>query len=133
MVDPQLVGEGQVEAGVDALAQDVPRQVLLPLAHHARQPELALLVVEVGVVEGRLADQELRHVVQPQLVEVVGADHDQHVGPGPGQRLPERLHLAHPLVGERRAVLSGGGAGAIVEGVVGGRDDRDDLSHANLR
>ena len=104
VVDPQLVAEGQVEAGVQAVAQDVRGQVLVALQAHPRQAELALLVVPVGVVVRRLADQELRHVVQPQLVEVVAADHHQHVGPGPGQRLAERLDLGDPLVGERRSV-----------------------------
>ena len=55
-----------------------------PAQGHPRQAELALLVVPVGVEERRLADQELRHVVQPQLVEVVAADHHQDVGLGPG-------------------------------------------------
>ena len=107
VVDPQLVAERQVEAGVQAVAQDVRGQVLLAAQRHPRQAELALLVVPVGVVERRLADQELRHVVQPQLVEVVAADHHQHVGPGPGQRLAERLDLGAPTrrrtaVGPRR-------------------------------
>ena len=97
-----------------------------PAQRHPRQPELALLVVPVGVVERRLADEELRHVVQPQLVEVVAADHDQHVGPGPGQRLAEALDLGDPLVGERRPVLAGRRARAVVERVVRRGDDGDD-------
>ena len=53
-------------------------------------------------------------------------------GLGPGQRLAERLDLAHPLVGERRPVVAGGRAGAVVERVVGRRDHRDELSHRGL-
>jgi hypothetical protein len=103
VVDPQLVAERQVEAGVEALAQDVRRQVLVARSDEPRQAELALLVVPVGVVERRLADEELRHVVEPQLVEVVAADHDEDVGPRRRQRLAEALDLRLPLVGERRA------------------------------
>jgi hypothetical protein len=104
VVDPQFVAEGQVEAGVEALAQDVGGQVFLARQQHARQAELPFLVVPVGVEEGRLAHQELRHVIQPQLVEVVAAHHDQDVRLGSGERGPERLDLGHPFVGERRPV-----------------------------
>ena len=103
-----------------------------PAQRHPRQAELALLVVPVGVEERRLADQELRHVVQPQLVEVVAADHHQDVGLGPGQRLAERLDLGDPLVGERRPVGAGGRAGPVVERVVRRGDDRGDGGHARL-
>ena len=130
VVDPQLVAEGQVEAGVQAVAQDVLGEVLLARQGHPGQAELALLVVPVGVVEGRLADQELRHVVQPQLVEVVAADHHQDVGPGPRERLAEGLDLADPLVRERRPVGSRRRARAVVERVVRRGDDRNDLGHA---
>ena len=133
MVDPQLVAERQVEVAVQPVAQQVRGQVLLAAQGHPRQAELPLLVVEVRVEERRLAHEELRHVVQPQLVEVVAADHHQHVGLGPGQGLPEALDLGHPLVGERRPVRTGRGAGPVVEGVVGGRDDRGQFSHDCLR
>ena len=129
VVDPQLVGERQVEAPVDALAQDVRRQLLVALEQQPRQPELALLVVVVRVVERRLADQELRHVVQPQLVEVVGADHHQHVRPGPGQRLAVGLDLAHPLGRERRRLVGRQQAGLVEERVVRRRQNRDELRH----
>ncbi len=129
MIHPQLVAEPEVEPGVDALAQQVARQFLVAAQEHPGQPELALLVVEVGVIAGRLPDQELRHVVQPQLVEVVAADHDQHVRPGAGEGLPEGLDLRHPLVGERRPAGSGGGARPVVERMVGGCDDRGDGGH----
>ena len=65
VVDPQLVAEGQVEAGVQALPQEVGGQVLVACEPHPRQAELAFLVVPVRVEERRLAHQELRHVVQP--------------------------------------------------------------------
>jgi hypothetical protein len=128
VVDPQLVAEGQVEAGVEAVAQDVRGQVLLARQGHPRQAELALLVVPVGVEERRLADQELRHVVQPQLVEVVAADHHQDVGPGPGERLAEgSILLTHSSAnGGRSAPVDG--ARAVVERVVGRGDDRDDVA-----
>jgi hypothetical protein len=63
VVDPQLVAEGQVEAGVQALPQEVGGQVLVARQPHPRQAELAFLVVPVRVEERRLAHQELRHVV----------------------------------------------------------------------
>ena len=132
MVDPQLVAEGEVEAGVQATAQDVRRELLVAVEPEPREPELALLVVPVGVVGGRLAHEELGHVVEPQLVEVVAADHDEHVGPGPGQRLAEALDLGDPLVRERRALLPDGGARAVVEGVVRRGDDGDDLRHVRV-
>ena len=105
VVDPQLVGEGEVEARVQPGPQDVRGQLLVALEQQLGQPELPLFVVVVGVVERRLAHQELRHVVQPQLVEVVRADHDQDVRAGPGQRLAVRLDLAHPLGRERRRLV----------------------------
>jgi hypothetical protein len=79
VVDAQLVAEGQVEARVEPVAQEVGREVLLAPQPHPWQAELALLVVPVGVVVRRFPDEELRHVVEPELVEVVAPDHDQHV------------------------------------------------------
>jgi hypothetical protein len=115
--------------GVEALAEQVAGQLLVARQEHPRQPELAFLVVEVAVVGGRLADQELRHVVQPDLVEVVAADHDQNVRAGPGEGLPEGLDLGLPLVSERRPVVPGGGARPVVERMVRGRDHRGDGGH----
>ncbi len=129
MVDPQLVAERQVKAGVHSLAQQVSGQVFATVQEHPGQSEFAFLVVEVGVIERRLADQELRHVVQPQLVEMVAADHHEHVRPRAGQRLAESLDLGPPFVSERRAVLAGGGARAVIERVMGGCDDGGDGRH----
>ena len=42
------------------------------------------------------------------------------------------VDLADPLVGERWAVRAGGGAGLVVERMVGRGDDRDDLGHARV-
>jgi len=84
---------------------------------HAGQAEFAFLVVPVRVEDGRLAHQELRHVVQPKLVEVVAAHHEQDVRLGSGERGPERLDFRYPLVGEGRAFGAGRGARAVVEGV----------------
>jgi len=39
---------GQVESGVDALPEEIRRQVLVPLQEHPGQPESAFLVVEVS-------------------------------------------------------------------------------------
>jgi hypothetical protein len=107
VVDPQLVAERQVEAGVYSLAQQVGGQPLVPAHEHPGQAELTFLVVEVRVVERRLAHQELRHVVQPQLMEMIGADHDQDVGAGAGEGLAERLDLGDPFIGERRPAGAG--------------------------
>src|ERR1700728_2453364 len=60
-------------AGVHPAAEQVGRQLLVAAQAHPGQAELPLLVVVVRVVERRLADQELRHVVEPELVEVVAA------------------------------------------------------------
>ena len=130
VVDPQLVAERQVEVAVETAAQDVGGELLVAGQRHPREAELALLVVPVGVEVRRLADQELRHVVQPQLVEVVTTDHHEHVGLGAGQRLAEGLDLGLPLVGERRSLGARGGAGLQVEGVVRRGDDRGDGGHA---
>ena len=127
VVDAQLVGEREVEVAVDALAQHVGRQLLVPAQQQPRQAELAFLVVVVGVVERRLADEELRHVVQPQLVEVVRADHHQHVRAGPRQRLAVRLDLAHPLGRERRRLVGRQPARPVEERVVGRGQDRHQL------
>jgi hypothetical protein len=129
VVDPQFVAERQVEAGVDALAQQVPGQVLIAAHKHPGQAELPFLVVEVRVVERRLADEELRHVVQPQLVEMVRADHDQDVGAGAGEGLAERLDLGYPFIGERRPVGAGRRARPVVERVMCRCDDRCDGGH----
>jgi hypothetical protein len=130
VVDAQLVGERQIESGVEAVAQDVPGQVPVALHVHARQAELALLVVPVRVVLLGMTNEELRHVVQPELVEMVGADHHQDVGVRLCQRLAERLDLAHPLGRERRGFVGRRGAGLVVEGVMRGRDHRGKLGHA---
>ena len=129
VVHPELVGEREVEARVDALAQDVRGQLLVALEQQPGQAEFAFLVVVVGVVERRLAHQELRHVVQPELVEVVRADHHQHVGPRPGQGFAVRLDLAHPLGGERRGLLRWQLARRVVERVVGSGQDCDQFRH----
>jgi hypothetical protein len=129
VVDPQFVAERQVEADVYSLAQQVPGQVLVAAHEHPGQAELPFLVVEVRVVKRRLAHEELRHVVQPQLVEMVGADHDQDVGAGAGEGFAERLDLGHPFIGERRPVGAGGRAGPVVERVMCRCDDRGDGGH----
>ena len=75
------------------------------------------------------ADEELRHVVEPDLVEVVAAYEHEHVGVGPGECLAERGDLGDPLVGERRPVLACRRGRAVVERVVGRGDDRCDSRH----
>src|SRR5262249_18532297 len=67
VVDAQLVAERQVEAGVQALPQQVGGQLLVARQPHPGQAELPFLVVPVRVEERRLAHQELRLVVNPQL------------------------------------------------------------------
>ena len=67
-----------------------PRSVILG------RPNSRSSLYQLRVEERCLADQELRHVVQPQLVEVIAADHHQHVGAGPGERLPEAADLGSP-------------------------------------
>jgi hypothetical protein len=129
VVHPQLVGVREVEAGVQAATQDMCRQFLVPAQQQPGQPELAFLVVVVGVVEGCLAHQKLRHVVQPELVEVVRADHDQHVGPGPGQRFPVGLDLAYPFGREGRRLLWRQLARGVEERMMRGGQDRDQFRH----
>ena len=101
VVDAQLVAERKVEIRVEPLPENVRGQVLLTAQPHPRQAEFPLLVVPVGVEPRCLADQELGHVVQPELVEVIASHHDQDVRPGPGQRLPEGGDLGDPFLGER--------------------------------
>ena len=111
MVDPQLVAEGEIEAGVESLTEQVGGESDVPRQSHSGQTELALLVVPVGVVEGRLADEELRHVVEPELVEVVTADHDEQVRVRAREGRAEGLDLRDPLVREGRPGITRGGAG----------------------
>ena len=59
-----------------------PRSVILG------SPNSRSSLCQLASKNGCLADQKLRHVVQPQLVEVVPAHHHQDVGLGAGERLP---------------------------------------------
>ena len=106
VVDAQLVAEREVEAGVEARRAGCGRTGRgRPCMRIRGRPNSRSSLYQLASYYSALADQELRHVVQPQLVEVVGADHHQHVRAGPGQRLAERLDLAHPLGRERRRLL----------------------------
>ena len=132
VVDAEFVAERQVEPAVQALPQNVRGQVLLSAQCHPGQSELAFLVVEVRIEERRLPDQELRHVVEPELVEMITAHHDEHVRCGPGEGVAESFDLRHPLVGERRSIGAGRGARPVVERVMGGRDHRCHDGHELL-
>ena len=104
----------------------------MSLQHHAGQPEFALLVVVVRIVEGRFADEELRHIIVEELVEVVRTDHDQYIRVGPSKRLAVGQHLAHPLVREIGPALRRRCAGTVEEWVVGGGEDGDKICHTFL-
>ena len=92
-------------------------------------PNSAFLVVPVCIVVRGVADEELRHVVEPQLMEVVRAHEYEHVGAGLGQCLPECLDLPHPFVGERGPFVGRCGAGPIVERVVSRGNDGSHRGH----
>ena len=116
MVYPKLIAEGKVEAGIESRAQQVGRKLLVPFEPHPRQAKLALLVVVVRVVVGRLADEKLGHVVVEELVEVVGPDHYHQLRVGMSQRLAIGHDLANPLIGKVGPALRWSGAGAIENG-----------------
>src|SRR5579885_2803077 len=60
VIDAQFVAEGEVETGIQPGAQQVCREFFVSFQFHTRQSEFAFLIVIVGVVEGRFADEELR-------------------------------------------------------------------------
>src|SRR5437764_9487693 len=132
VVDAQFVAEGEVETVIKPGTQQIRREFFVSLEEHAGQPELALLIVVVRVVEGRLADEELRHIVVEELVEVVRADHDQDIRSCAGQRLAVGRHLAHPLVRKVGPALRRRGAGTVEEWMMRGREDSDDFCHTFL-
>src|SRR5690242_14526377 len=104
----------------------------MSLQHHTGQSKFALLIVVVCIVERRFADEELRHIIVPELVEVVGANHDQNIRSGSGQRLAISCHLAHPLVCKIGSALWRGSAGTIEKGMVGSSEDSDKVCHIFL-
>src|SRR5437660_9531447 len=129
VVDAQFIAEGEVETGIKPGTKKVRREFFVSLEDHAGQPEFALLIVVVRVVEGRFANEELRHIIVEKLVEVVRTDHDQYVWPGFGKRFAVGKHLAHPLVRKVGPALRRCGAGTVEEWVVGGGKDSDKVCH----
>src|SRR5215831_7461126 len=101
----------------------------MSLQNHTRQPEFALLIVVVRVVEGSFADEELRHIIVEELVEMVRTDHDQYVGPGLSKRLAVGLYFAYPLISKVGPAFRGRSAGAVEEGMVGSSEDSDNVGH----
>ena len=99
---------------------------------HTGQPEFALLVVVVRIVEGRFADEELRHIIVEELVEVVRTNHDQYIRFGSGKCFAVGKHLAHPLVRKVGPALRRRCAGTVEEWVVGGGEDGDKICHTFL-
>jgi hypothetical protein len=77
----------------------------------------------------RFVDEELRHIIVEELVEVIRTDHDQYIWPGPGQRLAVGHHLAHPLVCKVGLALRRRSTGTVEEWVVGGGEDSDKVCH----
>src|SRR5205823_13387348 len=86
VVNAQFIAEREVETGIKPSTKKIRREFFVPLEDHAGQPEFALLIVVVRIVERRFADEELRHIIVEELVEVIRADHDQYVWPGFGKR-----------------------------------------------
>src|SRR5947207_9263244 len=129
VVDAQFIAKGEVETGVEPSTKQIRREFFVSLEDHAGQPEFALLIVVVRVVEGRFAYEELWHIIVEELVEVVRTNHDQYVWPGPGQRFAIGRHLAHPLVCKVWSALRRRSAGTVEEWVVGGGEDGDKICH----
>ena len=94
------------------------RHFLVALQHVFRDAELALLIVEGGVVAGRLADEELRAVVEENLVEMVRPDHHKDVGLGAGKGLAIGFDLALPLRRLRHLLLGRHGGRLEIERVM---------------
>src|SRR5262249_49135903 len=78
------------------------------------------------------ADEELRHVVVPELVEVIGPDHHEDVGVGLGEGLAVGQDLAHPFVRKVGSALWRRGAGAVEERMVRCREDGNQGGHEFL-
>src|SRR5262249_55329934 len=129
VVDTQFIAEGEVETSIKPGTKKIRREFFMSLEDHAGQPEFALFIVVVRVVERCFADEELRHIIVEKLVEVVRTNHDQDVWPGPGQRFAVGKHLAHPHVREVGPALRRCGAGTVEEWVVSGGEDRDKVCH----
>src|SRR2546423_12916904 len=132
VVHAQFIAKGEVETGIEPSTKQIRREFFVSLEDHARQPEFALLIVVVRVVEGRFAHEELWHIIVEELVEVVRTDHDQYIRVGPSKRLAVGQHLAHPLVREIGPALRRRCAGTVEEWVVGGGEDGDKICHTFL-
>src|SRR5438045_4633190 len=78
VVDAQFIAKGEVETGIEPGTKQISREFFVSLEDHAGQPEFALLIVVVRVVEGRFANEELRHIIVEKMVELVRNDHEQY-------------------------------------------------------
>ena len=81
---------------------------------HSRRPT-PFVVVEVPVVERCLPDQELPHLVERELMEVIGADHHDTSG-RPWSASPGRPRSSPPTRPRRWPVPLRGGARRVKDG-----------------
>lgn len=99
MVDFQFVAEGEIETPIHEAVVHEVREGDVPVEDvFGGDAELAFFVVEGRIVFFLFADHERGVVVQEELVEMVGSDHDQDVWLCGGERLTVRLDFAFPLV-----------------------------------